>query len=64
MMPQTNIVMLDLSGRSALEAEAALRDAGVLVSVFGPSRLRVVTHLCVNGDQVERAAEVIARVLA
>ncbi len=64
LMPQTNIVMLDLAGRSAAEAETALRDAGVLVSVFGPSRLRVVTHLCVSGDQVVRAAEVIARVLA
>ena len=64
--PDTNIVMLDLVS-GVLTAETALTrlsEAGVLVVPFGPRRLRAVTHLDVSRADVERAAEVIARVLA
>jgi threonine aldolase len=61
---QTNIVMLDLRRGSAQRVEAALRDAGVLVSVFGPARLRVVMHLGISAPMVDRAAAIIGDVLA
>jgi threonine aldolase len=65
-MPETNIVMMDLVRES--DAAGAVIDrlgrAGVLVSPSGPRRLRAVTHLDVGRADVERAAAVIAEVLA
>jgi threonine aldolase len=58
--------MMDLT-REGASAEAAVADlarAAVLVVPFGPRRLRAVTHLDVTRRDVERAGEVIARVLA
>jgi hypothetical protein len=40
-----------------------LADAGVLLVPFGPTRLRAVTHLDVSADQVEEAAEIVAKML-
>jgi threonine aldolase len=62
--PETNIVMLDLARLTAEDAMARLAAAGVKVSRFGPRRVRVVTHLDVTRADVERAAEVIGRVIA
>jgi len=59
---ETNIVVLD--GLAAADVAAAARDEGVLVSVLGPHRVRLVTHLDVDDDGCERAAEVLAKVLA
>lgn len=61
--PDTNIVMLDLRTLAADEAARRLADAGVLVSVFGPRRLRLVTHLCVSEQDVREAAQTIDHVL-
>ena len=58
--------MLDLV-READTADGVvprLAQAGVLVVPFGARRLRAVTHLDVSREDVERAAEVIARLLA
>jgi threonine aldolase len=63
--PDTNIVMLDLTG-PGLTADTVLpklADAGVLMVPFGPTRLRAVTHLDVTAQQVETAADIVARVL-
>jgi threonine aldolase len=63
--PDTNIVMLDLV-RETDTADTViprLAAAGVWVTPFGPRRLRAVTHLDVSRPEIERAAEVIARVL-
>lgn len=64
--PQTNVVMIDLTRErdTAESAVARLAQAAVLVVPFGPKRLRAVTHLGVTRHDVERATEVIARVLA
>jgi threonine aldolase len=62
--PETNIVMLDLKRHSAAEALGALKAAGVLLSQFGPSRLRAVTHLGVTSKDVKWAAARIAKALA
>jgi threonine aldolase len=62
---RTNIVPLDLT-KSALDAPglaAAARERGVLVSVLGPRTARLVTHMDVDDDAVDRAAAVLAAVL-
>jgi threonine aldolase len=64
-VPETNIVMLDLT-READSAETViprLAQAGVLVVSFGPRRLRAVTHLDVTRADVDRAARLVAEVL-
>lgn len=63
--PDTNIVMLDLvaEGVTAEGVIPRLADAGVLVVPFGPRRLRAVTHLDVSREDVEWAANTIARTL-
>jgi threonine aldolase len=65
-LPQSNVVMIDLvrEGETAEAAVAKLARAGVLVVPFGSKRLRAVTHLDVARRDIERAADVIARVLA
>ena len=63
--PDSNIVMLDLSREdaSAEAASAKLAKEGVLVSVYGPKRLRAVTHLDVSSADMDRAAEIIGKTL-
>jgi threonine aldolase len=64
--PQSNVVMIDLTRAedTAEAAAAALAHAAVLVVPFGTKRLRAVTHLDVTRRDVERASDVIVRVLA
>ena len=60
---ETNIVMIDTPGLAAIRVAEAARTRGVLVSVFGPERVRVVTHLDVETTAQEggiRLAEAIA----
>jgi threonine aldolase len=55
--PQTNIVMIDVSGGiTAAELAAALRERGVLVYAIAPQRIRAVTHLDVSAEQCAAAA--------
>lgn len=59
---QTNIVNVDLD--AALTAEAVAKEArarGLAINPSAPRRLRAVTHLDVNAEQVDRAAEILAR---
>ncbi|HKG51450.1 MAG TPA: GntG family PLP-dependent aldolase [Actinomycetales bacterium] len=62
---RTNIVVLDLSGRgrTASDIAAGAAEGGVLVSAFGPRALRLVTHLDVDDDGAQRAADVLAGLL-
>ncbi len=63
---RTNIVVLDLRQvriPAALLAEAAAAQ-GVRVSALGRYMLRAVTHLDVDDDGAERAAQVLSAVLA
>ena len=59
---QTNIVLVSVDDAPAFAADA--RDAGVLVSVMGPRLVRLVTHLDVDDAGIERAAAVLAGLLA
>jgi len=65
LLPDTNIVMLDLlrDGDTADALVLRLAAKGVLVTAFGPMRLRAVTHLDVSAADVDRAVETIAEVL-
>jgi threonine aldolase len=63
--PDTNIVMLDLV-RERDTADVVipkLAAAGLLVTSFGPKRLRAVTHLDVSEEDIGRAVAIIAEAL-
>ncbi len=64
---QTNIVVFHLPEALPIDAptlSARARDLGVLVNAFGPRTVRAVTHLDVTRAQCERAADVLAALLA
>ncbi len=54
----TNIVVVPAAEAATVVAKAA--EQGVLVSALGPTRLRLVTHLDVDDDGIDRAIEVLA----
>ncbi len=63
---ETNFVQVDLAplGLSAEEALERLAQQGVGLSMtVHPTRLRAVTHLDIDDDDIERAAELIPRAL-
>jgi threonine aldolase len=60
-MPQSNIVFVDLSPDKPNDIVARLRQRGVLAT--GLYRLRLVTHLDVSADDVERAIPVLRQTL-
>jgi threonine aldolase len=58
--PDTNIVMIDLpAGIDSAAVVAAAKDAGVLISPWSASRVRVVAHLDADAAAMDRAAEVV-----
>jgi threonine aldolase len=64
-VPQTNIVPIDLSDSAydGPQFAAAARDEGVLISVLGPRKVRLVTHLDIDDEGAERAAKVMSALL-
>jgi threonine aldolase len=60
-MPQSNMVFVDLAGHPG-DTVARLRERGVLVT--GLYKLRLVTHLDVHREDIERAIVVLRGVLA
>ena len=62
---QTNIVIfhMDEDAPDAPTIAARAKEAGVLVTVFGPRTLRAVAHLDVTGEQCRRAGEILARLI-
>jgi threonine aldolase len=63
-VPESNIVMLDLAeGESAEHFCARAQRDGVRASAFGPSRVRLVTHLDVSRAEASRAATILAKLL-
>jgi threonine aldolase len=57
--PETNIVIADVAGLG-LDADGArsrLREAGLLATDMGETRVRMVTHWDVDAAAVERAVE-------
>lgn len=64
-LPDTNIVMLDLAGDDldAATLVAALAEEGVRVTMFSPKRLRAVTHMDVDDDDVRHAMDALAGIV-
>ncbi len=58
----TNVVVVDVADARAVVAAAA--QEGVLVGAVGPRRVRLLTHLDVPRADAERAAQVLAVLLA
>ena len=63
--PDSNIVMLDLlrEGDTAEVVAPKLAAAGLKVGAWAPKRLRAITHLDASAADVDRAAEIIDRIL-
>jgi threonine aldolase len=61
--PETNIVIFHVAHDwgSAQEFADRLKQQGVLSLAFGPQSIRLVTHLDVSGEQIDRACQVIRR---
>jgi threonine aldolase len=59
---ETNIVVIDVPDAPALVGAAKKQD--LLVGAVGPTKLRLLTHLDVDRAAVDRAAEVLADLLA
>jgi threonine aldolase len=64
-LPETNIVPIDLTDTvyDGATLAAAAREEGLLISVVGPRKVRLVTHLDVDDDAAKRAAEVMAKLV-
>lgn len=64
-MPETNIVMVDVKrpGVGADDVVNKLRERGVMVVAFTPTRVRAVTHLDVDAAAIETAAAALAAVM-
>jgi threonine aldolase len=62
----TNMVVLDLSSAPVDTAalDAACKKQDVLISALGPRRVRLVTHLDVDDDGIDRALATIAAALS
>ncbi|HKK71315.1 MAG TPA: GntG family PLP-dependent aldolase [Candidatus Krumholzibacteria bacterium] len=59
--PESNIVLFDVLGeQSSSDLASTFATAGVLVSAFGPRRVRMVTHLDVSDADVDRALEIVS----
>jgi threonine aldolase len=63
---QTNIVVMDIAGLSIGPSQAVekLKEKGLLVVVFGPTKIRAVAHLDVSAEDVLRAARIFEEALA
>ena len=59
----TNILFVETGEHPAADIAAQARDAGVLVSAFGPHVLRLVTHLDVSATDCDTAATVLVDAL-
>ncbi|MGB3768070.1 MAG: low-specificity L-threonine aldolase [Phormidesmis sp.] len=58
---QTNIVNFDLPGQSAAEVVKGMAHRDIAVLATGPHRIRAVTNLMVERQQIERVIEAIAQ---
>lgn len=62
---QTNILILDVSatGVTSAEISARLKEHNVLASGVTPETMRMVTHLDVNREMIDRALDVMSHVV-
>lgn len=64
--PPTNIIVIDIAdtGKQVTDVLIKLREEGVLMVPFGPTRLRAIAHLDVTANDLKQAAEVLANILS
>lgn len=60
---QTNIVLLNFPHGNTAEMEEKFKAAGLLVSVVDDHKIRLVTHLDFDEEQLQRALEILKQVL-
>ena len=60
---ETNIIIFSLKKIGAEELAAKLRERGVLIHAIDPRRIRLVTHLDVNHEQILEAVKAFEEVL-
>ena len=59
---ETNIVIFSLRDRAPQQFVSSLKAQGILAIPFGRKQVRMVTHLDVNDEQVDRVVEVLERI--
>ena len=62
---ETNMVIFDVvnTGMTASQVTEAMKREGVLIHAFGKAHIRLVTHLDVSAEDIERALKVFEKVL-
>jgi len=62
---QTNVVLIGISrtGVDSGHLASLLKERGLLVGTVDRSNIRLLTHLDVNRDQIQRAVGIFKRVL-
>jgi len=62
---ETNIVIFDIAnaGMTAAQVAEAMKKEGVLIHAFGKNQIRLVTHLDVSAEDIERTLKSFERVL-
>ncbi len=63
---ETNIVIFDVAntGMTATQVSEAMKNEGVLIHAFGKTQVRLVTHLDINAEEIEKALKAFKKVLA
>lgn len=61
---ETNIVILEVTpgGRTAPEVAGFMKEKGVLIHAFGKTQIRLVTHLGISPEDIERTLEAFRQV--
>jgi threonine aldolase len=61
---ETNIVIFDMAnaGMTAAQVAEAMKKKGVLIHAFAKTQIRLVTHLDVSAEDIERALKVFEKV--
>jgi threonine aldolase len=62
---ETNIVIFDVanSGMTATQVAEAMKKERVLIHAFGKTQVRLVTHLDVTAEDIEKALKAFQKVL-
>jgi threonine aldolase len=62
---QSNLIIFDISkmGKSASDVCLILEENGVLVLPFGPTKIRMVTHLDVSVSEIDEVCKILLKIL-
>jgi threonine aldolase len=62
---ETNIVIFDIAdtGMTGPQVTEAMKKEGVLIHAFGKTQIRLVTHLDVTSEDIERTLKFFEKIL-